>query len=73
MIAITKARLEKICALYLNHQPRNRPVACVLLERPGFGNANWSLALVEPPLDLRDTAISFAAVRELQSVFRMVA
>ena len=73
MIAITKARLEKICALYLNHQLRERPVACVLVERPGFGSANWSLAQVEPPLDLRDVMISFAAVRELQSVFRMVA
>ena len=72
MIAITKARLEKICALYLNHQLRERPVACVLVERPGFGNANWSLALVEPLLDLRDAKSSLAAVRELQSAFRMV-
>ena len=72
MTAITKARLEEFCVLYLNHQTRNRQVARVLVERPEFGTANWSLALVEPLLDLRDAKSSLAAVRELQSAFRMV-
>jgi hypothetical protein len=62
MMSITKTRLENICALYLNHQPRSRAVACVLLERSETGNANWSLFAVEPLLDLQDVKTSFAAV-----------
>ena len=69
MIPIAKARLEEICALYLNHQPRMRRISRVALD----GNANWSVAAVEPRLDLRDVKISFAAVRELQSLFRVIA
>ena len=72
MIAIAQARLEEICTLYLNHQPRVRPVAHVLLERPEGGTANWSLGGVEPLFDLHDAISSLAAVRELQAVFRMV-
>jgi hypothetical protein len=71
MISITQTRLENICVLYLNHQPRRRTVAYVLVERSA--NANWSLFAVEPLLDLRDVKTSFAAVRELQSLFRMAA
>ncbi|MEO8302304.1 MAG: hypothetical protein ABI608_10945 [Rhizomicrobium sp.] len=73
MMPIAKNRLEDICALYLNHQPRVRPVARVSLNRPGAGNANWSLGEVEPHFDLHDVRPSLTAIRELQSVFRMVA
>lgn len=69
MIPITKARLEEICALYLNRQPRRRRISRVVLDE----NANWSIAAVEPRLDLRDVKISLAAVRELQSRFRVIA
>ncbi len=71
MIPIPKTRLEEICVLYLNHQPRMRRISRVALDQSG--NANWSLAMVEPPLDLRDLKVSFAAVRELQSCFRVIA
>ena len=71
MIPITKTRLEEICALYLNHQPRMRRNSRVALDE--IGNANWSIAAVEPRLDLRDVKISFAAVQELQSLFRVIA
>ena len=72
MMPIAKARLEEICALYLNHQPRVRPVSQILLNRPGVGCANWSVDRVEPPLDLHDVKTSLVAVTELQSLFRMV-
>ena len=71
MTPIAKPRLEEVCALYLNHRPRR--ISRVALDRPKIGNANWSLASVEPRLDLRDVKISFAAVRELQSLFRVIA
>jgi hypothetical protein len=71
MIPIAKTRLEKICALYLNHQPRARRISSVALDQNG--SANWSVAAVEPRFDLRDVKISFAAVRELQSLFRVIA
>ena len=69
MIPIAKTRLEEICALYLNHQPRARRTSSVALDQIGSG----SVAAVEPRLDLRDSKISFAAVRELQSLFRVIA
>ena len=72
MTPIAKNKLEDICTLYLNHQPRVRPVARVSLNRPGVGRANWSLDEVEPHFDLHDVKTSLAAVQELQSVFRMV-
>lgn len=71
MIPIAKPRLEEICALYLNHRPRARQISRVALDQPG--SANWSVAAVEPRLDLRDVKTSFAAVRELQSLFRVIA
>lgn len=72
MMPIAKNRLEELCALYLNHQARVRPVSRVSLNRPGAGTANWSLGEVEPHFDLQDAKNSLAAIRELQSVFRMV-
>lgn len=72
MVPVAKARLEQICVEYLNHQPRIRAVERIELGRPAAGSANWSIELVEPHFDLMDVKITFAAVRELQSVFRMV-
>jgi hypothetical protein len=72
MMPIAKTKLEEICVLYLNHQPRVRPVSQILLNRPGTGSANWSFDRFEPRLDIRDIETSFAAVKDLQSVFRMV-
>ena len=72
MMPIAKTKLEEICTLYLNHQPRMRPVSRVLLDRPRMGRANWSIDRVEPRLDIHDIETSFAAVKELQSLFRMV-
>ena len=73
MVPIAKTRLEELCALYLNHQPRLRSVTRVTLCRPDAGNVNWSIDQIEPLLDLHDCKTSFAAIRELQSHFRMVA
>ncbi len=73
MITIAKDRLEEICMLYMNHQPRQRAVSFVLLDRLEAANTNWSLGAVAPRLDLHDAKASFAAVRELQSVFRLTA
>ena len=73
MIPIAKTRLEEICALYLNHQPRMRRISRIALDRPQVGHANWSVAMVEPRLDLRDVKTSFGAMRELQSLFRVTA
>jgi hypothetical protein len=72
MTPIAKDRLEEICLLYLNHRPRVRDIAYVRLGRPDIGFANWSVEQVEPTMDLEDLKASFAAVRELQTVFRMV-
>ena len=72
MVPITKTKLEEICVLYLNHQPRMRSVERILLNRPDVGNANWSIDQIEPRLDLQDFKASLKAVRELQSHFRMV-
>jgi hypothetical protein len=72
MVPIAKTKLEEICVLYLNHQPRVRAVARILLNRPDAGNANWSIDQIEPRLDLHDYKTSLKAVRELQSHFRMV-
>lgn len=71
MMPIAKVRLEEICIQYMNHQPRMRPVSRISLGLPGVGLANWSLNRLEPSLDLLDVKTSFAAVRELQSVFRL--
>ena len=73
MMPIAKNKLETICLHYLNHQPRVRRISRIALNRPGAGGrANWSVDQVEPQFDLHDFRTSFAAVRELQSVFRMV-
>ena len=72
MVPITKTKLEEICVLYLNHQPRMRSVERILLNRPDVGNANWSIDQIEPRLDLHDSRASLKAVRELQSHFRLV-
>ena len=71
MIPIAKTRLEEICALYLNHQPRMRRISRIALDE--IGSTNWSVAAVEPRLDLRDVKTSFGAIRELQSLFRVIA
>ena len=72
MIPIAKAKLEDICLQYLNHQPRVRPISRIVIDRPNAGNANWSIDHLEPQLDLHDVKTSFAAIRDLQGVFRMI-
>ncbi|HJT44123.1 MAG TPA: hypothetical protein VJ750_11560 [Rhizomicrobium sp.] len=68
---IEKAKLERICALYLRQLPRTSKVERVTVARRANPVRNWFVSEIEPALPLVNDLAARAALSELQNQFRL--
>lgn len=70
-ISVAKAKLETLCALYLQQHPRCRTVKTVSIRRPATGWANWEVASIEPQPSIVADHVARQLIAELHNEFRM--
>jgi len=70
-IAVSNAKLETLCTLYLQQHARCRIVKRVSIRRHAAGWPNWEVACIEPRLSIVADHVARQLIAELQNEFRM--